>query len=294
MAPAAGRPGALLGRHRVDRPVPLPATERPHRPAAAALVGRARSTRPRRSTSTHPGDPGTARPRPAPAGLLRAGSTRSRCPARLRAAGLPAVPPQQPAYPQPGYPQPGPPQTGYGAPGTQPYAPPPRQGDGLAKGCLIAAIIGVLVLGAAVVAGIYVFNQASDTISKTFPSGLPTDLPTDFPTDLPTEGLGAVGRRHRRWRLRAAARDHRAGLGARAPQGGVAHRQHHRDEGHARLGRRLPGAVHDVVPRRRRRARSRRSAPRPRARPARRSTSRACRCSATWPTPPGAKVTASL
>ncbi|HET7823471.1 MAG TPA: DUF2510 domain-containing protein [Ornithinibacter sp.] len=94
------------------------------------------------------------------------------------------------AYPQ----QPGAPQTGYGAPGYpaagQPYAPPPRQGNALAKGCLIAAIIGVLVLGAAIVGGIYVFNKASDTISQTFPSGLPTDLPTDFPSDLPTEGLG--------------------------------------------------------------------------------------------------------
>ena len=75
-------------------------------------------------------------------------------------------------------------------PDQRPYAPPPRQGNALAKGCLIAALIGVLVLGAAVVGGIYVFNQAADTISETFPSGLPTDLPTDFPTDLPTEGLG--------------------------------------------------------------------------------------------------------
>ena len=47
----------------------------------------------------------------------------------------------------------------------------------LAKGCLIAAIIGSLVLGAAVVGGIYVFNRAADTISETFPSGLPTDFP---------------------------------------------------------------------------------------------------------------------
>jgi len=97
---------------------------------------------------------------------------------------------QQPGYPQPGHPQPGYPQTGYGAPGSQPYAPPPSQGSGLAKGCLLIAIIGVLLLGAAVAGGLYVFNRASDTISETFPSGLPTGLPTDFPSGLPTEGLG--------------------------------------------------------------------------------------------------------
>ncbi len=101
---------------------------------------------------------------------------------------------QQPGYPQPGYQQPGYPQTGYGAPGGQPYAPPPQQGGGLAKGCLIAALIGLLVLGAAVVGGIVLFNrvadQASETINNTFPSGLPTDFPSGLPTDLPTEGLG--------------------------------------------------------------------------------------------------------
>jgi hypothetical protein len=104
--------------------------------------------------------------------------------------GYPQTAYQQPAYQQPGYPQQGPPQTGYDATGTQPYAPPPRQGGGLAKGCLIVAVIGVLLLGAAVVAGIYVFNQASDTISKNFPTGLPSDLPSGFPSELPTEGLG--------------------------------------------------------------------------------------------------------
>jgi hypothetical protein len=101
----------------------------------------------------------------------------------------------QTGYAQTGYPQAGYPQTGYGAPGSQPYAPPPRQGNAVAKGCLIAALIGVLVLGAAVVGGIYVFNRAADTISETFPSGLPTALPTglpsDFPSGLPTEGLDA-------------------------------------------------------------------------------------------------------
>jgi len=102
----------------------------------------------------------------------------------------------QAGYPQAGYPQAGYsqaeyPQTGYGAPGGQPYAPPPRQGNAVAKGCLIAAVLGVLLLGAAIVGGIYVFNRAADTISETFPSGLPTDLPSNFPSELPTEGLGA-------------------------------------------------------------------------------------------------------
>ena len=105
-------------------------------------------------------------------------------------AGAPPAGYPQPGYPQPGYPQPGYPQTGYGTPTGQGYAPPPRQGSGLAKGCLIAALIGVLVVGAGIVGAIFVFNRAADTISETFPSGFPTDLPTDFPTDVPTEGLG--------------------------------------------------------------------------------------------------------
>lgn len=84
----------------------------------------------------------------------------------------------------------GSPQTGYGAPGGQQYGPPPRQGSGLAKGCLIAALVGVLVLGAGIVVAIYAFSRAADTISETFPSGLPTELPSDLPSDLPTDGLG--------------------------------------------------------------------------------------------------------
>ncbi len=93
--------------------------------------------------------------------------------------------PQQ-AYQQQGYPQ----QTGYGAPGTQPYAPPRTSGGGMAKGCLIAAIVGVLLLVVVAVAGFYVVNRAADTISETFPSGFPTSLPTTFPTDGSTDGLG--------------------------------------------------------------------------------------------------------
>jgi Protein of unknown function (DUF2510) len=88
-----------------------------------------------------------------------------------------AQPPYQQPYQQPGYPQ-----AGYGAPGSQTYAP-PRQGSGLAKGCLIAAVVGLLVVGA-VIAAIFVFaSRAVDSVSQSFPSGFPTSLPTDLPTD---------------------------------------------------------------------------------------------------------------
>jgi hypothetical protein len=106
---------------------------------------------------------------------------------------------QQPEYPPAGYAQQqGYPQTGYGAPGGQPYAPPARQGGGLAKGCLIAAVIGAVVVIALIVGGIFAFSRvtdkASEAINSAFPSGLPTqfpsDLPSGFPTDLPTQGLG--------------------------------------------------------------------------------------------------------
>ncbi|MFL6175466.1 MAG: hypothetical protein ACJ715_02355 [Ornithinibacter sp.] len=104
--------------------------------------------------------------------------------------GYPQTGYPQPGYGPPAYPQTGYPQTGYGAPDGQPYPQPPRQGGGLAKGCLIVAILGVLLLGGAVVVGIYLFNRASETISENFPSGFPTTLPSDFPSDLPTQGLG--------------------------------------------------------------------------------------------------------
>ena len=131
------------------RATPPPRRRRPRGPA--------RSTRPRRSTSTH--TQAIPAPQAAPerlrAGLLRAERLRAAGagPAGLRQPGYPQHGLPAAGYPQTGYPQPGYPQTGYGAPGTQPYAPPPRQGNGLAKGCLIAALIGVLVLGAAVVGG---------------------------------------------------------------------------------------------------------------------------------------------
>ena len=171
----------------MDRPVPGTAAERPHRPAAAALVGRLGRRDPGARRRPHPGDPRTDTREPAQPGYYAPTPDQAQPGHGYPPAGTGTAPG---AYPQAGLPAAGYPQTGYGTPTGGPYAPPPRQGNALAKGCLIAALIGVLVLGAAVVGGIYVFNRAADTISETFPSGLPTDLPSDFPTDLPTEGLG--------------------------------------------------------------------------------------------------------
>ena len=60
----------------------------------------------------------------------------------------------------------------------------------MAKGCLIAALIGLLVLVAAVVGGIVLFNRVADKASETITNTFPSGLPTDFPSGLPTEGLG--------------------------------------------------------------------------------------------------------
>lgn len=84
---------------------------------------------------------------------------------------------------------------GYGAPG-QPWqgGPPPQRGSGLAKGCLIAGIIGFLVLVLAVVLAIFFISRTVDEVRETFPTTLPTEipsgLPTDLPSGLPTEGIG--------------------------------------------------------------------------------------------------------
>lgn len=82
---------------------------------------------------------------------------------------------------------------GYGAPGGQWQAPPQRSG-GLAKGCLIAALVGFLIVGAAVVALVFFVARAADEVVQnlptTFPTELPSGFPSDLPTDLPTEGLG--------------------------------------------------------------------------------------------------------
>jgi len=99
--------------------------------------------------------------------------------------------PAQGEYPQQGqYPPQGQyPQAGYGAPGSTPYAPPAR-GNGIAKGCLVAAVLGFLVLVLVVVAGFFLFSRAVDKVGETFPSGFPTSLPSDFPSDLSTDGIG--------------------------------------------------------------------------------------------------------
>ena len=90
------------------------------------------------------------------------------------------------SYPAAGGPVPA---SGYGSPGWQ-GQPPPRQGSGLAKGCLIAGLIGVLFLVIAVIAAIFFVSRAVDEVQQTIPTSVPSDLPTAFPTDLPTEGLG--------------------------------------------------------------------------------------------------------
>ena len=102
-------------------------------------------------------------------------------------AGTPGAYPtagQAPAgYPQQGY-APGQPQTGYGAPGAAGYPPPVKSGNsGLAKGCLIAAVV---ILGLiAIVIAVFAFfaSRVVDTVNETFPSGFPTSLPSGFPTD---------------------------------------------------------------------------------------------------------------
>lgn len=106
----------------------------------------------------------------------------------------------QPAY-QASYPPAGVPQTGYGAPGDPGagWQQPQKSGSsGLLKGCLIAAVVGVIVVVGLVVAAIFFFNRAvdevGDSFQSSFPTGLPSDFPSDFPSDLPsglpTEGIG--------------------------------------------------------------------------------------------------------
>jgi len=102
------------------------------------------------------------------------------------------VPPQGYGTPTTGY---GAPTSGYGAPGQQwPAQPPPKERSGLAAGCLVAAVFGLLLLVAAIIGGVIFVNRAVDEVNETlpsiFPSGLPTELPTDLPTGIPTEGLG--------------------------------------------------------------------------------------------------------
>jgi Protein of unknown function (DUF2510) len=108
--------------------------------------------------------------------------------------GYPQTGYPQTGYPQAGYPQAGYPQAGYGAPGAPQY-PPPQQGggNGLLKGCLIAAVVIFGLVAIAIAAGFFFFartvDQVVETFPTTFPTEMPTDLPTGIPTDIPTEGL---------------------------------------------------------------------------------------------------------
>ncbi|MFQ6170862.1 hypothetical protein ACK8HX_04585 [Oryzobacter sp. R7] len=80
---------------------------------------------------------------------------------------------------------------GYGATGDTGWQPPQKSGgSGLLKGCLIAVVVGIVVLVGVVLAGIFFFNRAVEDVRDTFPTTFPSDLPTTFPSDLPTEGLG--------------------------------------------------------------------------------------------------------
>lgn len=109
-------------------------------------------------------------------------------------SGYGAVPPGYPATPsgyptgQPGYPagQPGypPGQPGYPAYGQ----PPPQRGNGAAKGCLIAALLGLFVLALVVAGAIFFFARTVDRVTETFPTSFPSDFPSDFPTEDPGDG----------------------------------------------------------------------------------------------------------
>ena len=109
-------------------------------------------------------------------------------------AGYPG--PQQYSYPSGagGLPPAGPPGSGYGAPGGQWQAPPRSGTSGLAKGCLLAALGVVILVGIAVVAGIFFISRAAEEVvgnlPSTFPTELPSGLPTGLPSGVPTEGLG--------------------------------------------------------------------------------------------------------
>ena len=107
--------------------------------------------------------------------------------------GTAPQPPYPAPYPAAGVPQAGYPQTGYGSPGDPGagWQPPQKSGgSGLLKGCLIAVVVGVVVLVGVIIAGIFFLNRAVDDVRDSFPSNFPTDFPSDFPSDVPTDGMG--------------------------------------------------------------------------------------------------------
>ncbi len=96
------------------------------------------------------------------------------------------APPQGYGAPPPGYP----PQAG----GYPAYGPPPQKGSsGAAKGCLIAALVGLVVVALVVAGGIFFLARTADQVAESFPTELPSDFPSDFPTTLPSDGPSEDG-----------------------------------------------------------------------------------------------------
>ena len=107
-------------------------------------------------------------------------------------ASTPYPPAEYYAYPQgAGTPAPGQGAPGYGAPGHVPPGQgwqgqqPPQRRSGWATGCLVAAVVGALLLVAAVVGGIFFVNRAVDQVNETLPSLFPTGSRATFPRTCP-------------------------------------------------------------------------------------------------------------
>ncbi len=175
----------------MDGAVPDPGADRadgPHRAAAPVLLEPHRGRDPGARRLGHPG-PAAGAPGPTPV----VGPHVVREPGAHGVPGPAAVrlPVRGPAASR----RPRPPGAGYGTPGGQWQAPPRSGASALAKGCLVAALGVVILVGIAVVAGIFFISRAAeevvDTLPSTFPTELPSDLPTELPSGVPTEGPGA-------------------------------------------------------------------------------------------------------
>ena len=134
-------------------------------------------------------------------------------------------------YPATGY---GAPQTGYGAPGGQPYAPPPQQGSGLAKGCLIAALVGRARRRRRHRRGDLRLQPHGRDDQQQPAQRFPHRAPDRLPDRRAHRGAGPTGRHRGRRRLRAAARERAVRLVA----GGAGQRHPDRQRG-GHEGRRL-------------------------------------------------------
>lgn len=115
-----------------------------------------------------------------------------------RTQAMPAPPPSQQdyAYPSGGGGLP-PGRGGYGGPGDYGQYPPPKQGmSSTAKGCLVAGVVGVVLIIVIAVLGVIFFGRMADravediqsSLPTTVPSQVPTELPSDLPTELPSIG----------------------------------------------------------------------------------------------------------